>query len=140
MVLLLVFTFISGILTTTLFGNSADEWPDEEDRLEVRQYFGSVANSMFTLFQFLTLDDWVTVIRVIEKQYPTAARLIFYPYVVLAAFVILSLFSGVMVDHMNDVRREEELDKQKEEMKKAHELDNAFKTIFGWADDSPKCQ
>lgn len=32
----------------------------------------------------------------------------FFPYIFFGAFVILSLLTGVMADHMNEVRRNEE--------------------------------
>merc|ERR1719215_1479306 len=70
-------------------------------------YWGSVARSMFTLFQFLTMDGWGEVDEQVVRQMPWL-QLFFFPFIFFGAFVIMSLLTGVMADHMNDVRKTEE--------------------------------
>merc|ERR1712151_854322 len=41
-------------------------------------------------------------------------QLFFFPYVFFCAFVIMSLLTGVMADHMNDVRRNEEIEEHRQ--------------------------
>jgi predicted metal-binding protein len=159
--LLLMFTFIVAILTTTVLGGEAELWAvnctevcratscvncteacqeidcigiDNSSVLEINMYFGDVTSSMFTLFQFMTLDDWVSVCDLVKEQMPVFAVTIFYSFIVIVSFVILSLFSGVMVDHMNEVRIREDADSQEELMKEASKAKRPFQTIFGWTD------
>lgn len=140
--LVLMLVFITGILTTTLIGQQAELWAEEpdgsaEDAEEIKKYFGQVAMSMFTLFQFMTLDDWVYVSELVAKQMPIIAVGLFYPFIVVVGFVMLSLFSGVWVDHMNDMRLKEEKETQLQAIHEAEKANKTFQTIFGESDDSP---
>mmetsp|Transcript_111183 Transcript_111183/g.309086 ORF Transcript_111183/g.309086 Transcript_111183/m.309086 type:complete len:298 (-) Transcript_111183:124-1017(-) len=105
-VLVLIMIFISSILTTTLIGQNQEDFPPEE-RGDIEKYFGTVGASMFTLFQFLTMDDWNSVDRLVVRRMPMM-QLFFFPFIFFGGFVIMSLLTGVMADHMNDVRRSQD--------------------------------
>merc|ERR1719240_84885 len=62
---------------------------------------------MSTLFQFLTLDDWAGIARQVTDVMP-AMQCFFISYIFFAGFVIVSLLTGVMAEHMNQVRESEE--------------------------------
>lgn len=101
MVLLGFILFVSAIFCTNVVGHSAHLWGEEE--AEIREYWGTVTGSFVTLFQFLTQDNWAGLSRQVCEHMP-GMQIFFIGFVVFGAFVILSLLTGVMADHMNEVR------------------------------------
>ena len=86
--LLLLIFYVSAVMSTKLFGQSFPE------------LFGSVADSLHTLFQVMTLDSWSTgVMRPVMEVYPHA-WLFFMPFVLVTSFTALNLFIGVVVSAM----------------------------------------
>lgn len=110
--------FISAILCTTIIGQE-DNF-SEEDRAEIQMYWGSVGRSMFTLLQFVTMDDWAAVSALVIHYQPFML-VPFYLLIFFGAFVLLSLLTGVMADHINDVRRQADLEERREKVLQ-HEL------------------
>lgn len=108
--LIVFLIYIAAIFFTSSIGQHADDWGDEA--ADVKLYFGTMAQSMFTLFQFLTLDNWNDVDQLIVKQMPWMQPW-FFLFIGTASFVILALLTGVMADHMDQVRKEEEDDQRK---------------------------
>lgn len=113
--LMMMIILVMSIFCTTMIGQNAANWgPDMPD---IEDHWGKVGMSCLTLFQFLTLDDWSNITRQVvwpsTDQSPFMTLLLltmFLSYVVFAAFVILSLLTGVMAEHMNTVRQQEEAD------------------------------
>lgn len=99
--LLLLIFYVGAVMSTKLFGEA---FP---------QYFGSVGDSFFTLFQVMTLDSWFTgVVRPVMEVYPYA-WLFFIPFVLVTSFTALNLFIGVVVSAMQaeiDTDREREVE------------------------------
>mmetsp|Transcript_67684 Transcript_67684/g.195998 ORF Transcript_67684/g.195998 Transcript_67684/m.195998 type:complete len:510 (-) Transcript_67684:68-1597(-) len=106
--------FTCAIVCTDLVGHNADDWGDDAE--EIRLFFGSMWNSTVTLFNFLTLADWSYVTRLVSRQ-EWAMMYFFLAYVIFAAMVILSLLTGVLADHMNTVRENEEREEEAENQK-----------------------
>lgn len=93
--LLLVF-YISGVLSTTLFG------------VEFPQWFGTLGKSMYSLFQIMTLESWsMGIVRPIMDVYPYA-WLFFIPFITVTTFTVLNLFIGIVVDAMATVKEAEQ--------------------------------
>jgi hypothetical protein len=134
LVLMLVTMLILAILCTTVVGHNADKWgeyvpypeclPDPEcvpypecantcDNAYIHMYFGTVGSSMQTLFQFLTMDDWGLITRMVCKVMPAMYPVLIL-YVVFGAMVIISLLTGVMAEHMNSIREQQEEEDQQE--------------------------
>jgi|TARA_B100000902_G_scaffold390081_1_gene438389 voltage-gated sodium channel len=89
-IIVLIF-YISSVLTTTFFGQSFYEW------------FGTIGNSMYTLFQIMTLESWsMGIVRPVMKEYPLA-WLFFVPFILVTTFAILNLFIGIIVDAMQQI-------------------------------------
>jgi len=99
-VLAVAFMFIFAIMCTMNIGQNAYLWGDDKD--EILKYFGSVETSMFTLLQTLTLDDWNGMVTLVDEEMPGMTFVLFI-YIVLMSFVVVSLFSGSMVNHMIQV-------------------------------------
>eukprot|EP00746_Dinoflagellata_sp_MGD_P121841 gnl/MRDRNA2_/MRDRNA2_56898_c0_seq1.p1 gnl/MRDRNA2_/MRDRNA2_56898_c0~~gnl/MRDRNA2_/MRDRNA2_56898_c0_seq1.p1 ORF type:complete len:483 (+),score=90.16 gnl/MRDRNA2_/MRDRNA2_56898_c0_seq1:150-1598(+) len=83
---------VSAIFTTTLIGKEAQAYSDPE---LVELHFGTVPASMTTLFQFVTLDDWSSVSRVIVATYPIM-EIFFCGYIFLTSFTMLSVMTGMI--------------------------------------------
>ena len=99
-IIILIF-YISSVLTTTFFGDKFYEW------------FGTVGNSMYTLFQIMTLESWsMGIVRPVMKEFPLA-WLFFVPFILVTTFAVLNLFIGIIVDAMqqisNDGNAEDEI-------------------------------
>lgn len=102
--LIMMLIFISSIFCTNVIGHASESFGDEMDHIE--EYWGKVERSMLTLFQILTLDDWNLITRTVMVQMPLM-QIFFIAYVIFAAFVILSLLTGVMAEHMQKVSEDE---------------------------------
>merc|ERR1719215_1131969 len=110
--MLAMIMFCSAILCTTFVGAQADVWGP--DAASIREQFGSMTRSMMTLFQFLTLADWAESTRMVASHNVPMAGF-FVCYIILAAMVILSLLTGVLADHVNNVREQQDRDEKTEQ-------------------------
>lgn len=128
-VLLATFVLIMAIFCTGTIGKSAEMWEDTGDVDLIKFYFGTVLHSSQTLFQYLTLDDWGYISRIVCKKMPWMMP-IFMLYVVLSAFVILSLLTGVMAEHMNTVRQGQEEEDKREKHARIREATRSFYKAF----------
>ena len=93
--------YVGAVMATTLFGERFPEW------------FGSLGDSLYTLFQVMTLESWsMGIVRPVMEVYPHA-WLFFVPFILVSAFVMLNLFVAVIVDTMANLGADgEETDKQ----------------------------
>ena len=83
------------------------------------EHWGTLATSLLTLFQMLTLEGWVEIQAVSLEVYPWAW--IFYgSYVVIAVFVVINLFIAVVLNNMETARAEHELAEDRQHPR--HEL------------------
>ena len=86
-VLMLVF-YVSSVMATKLFGGEFPQW------------FGSIGESMYSLFQIMTLESWsMGIVRPVMEVYPLA-WLFFVPFVVVTSFAVLNLFIALIVNSM----------------------------------------
>ncbi|QYU66225.1 ion transporter [Leptolyngbya sp. 15MV] len=70
--------------------------------------FGTIGLSLYTLFQMMTLESWSEAnVRPILAQQPLA-WMFFVPFILIATFVVLNLFIGVIVDSIQTLRAERE--------------------------------
>mgnify|MGYP000554294261 FL=1 len=117
-IIILIF-YISSVLTTNFFGNSFYEW------------FGTIGNSMYTLFQIMTLESWsMGIVRPVMKEYPLA-WLFFVPFILVTTFAILNLFIGIIVDAMQQISGDEKENHlaEKDIHKKMVSIENQLKEI-----------
>ena len=87
--------YVSAVMATKLFGAGMEE------------HFGSLGASLFTLFQLMTLDDWANIVKPAMEQHPWAL-LFFLPFILIATFVVLNLFIGVIVESIQSLRQSRE--------------------------------
>ena len=74
---------------------------------DMPEAFGTLGASLFTLFQLMTLDDWANIVKPAMEKHPYAL-LFFLPFILLATFVVLNLFIGVIVESIQSLREERE--------------------------------
>jgi voltage-gated sodium channel len=93
--LLAIIFYICAVMATKLFGSDFDE------------LFGSLARSLFTLFQIMTLENWADgAVRPIMKVYPYA-WLFFIPFILMVTFAVLNLFIAIIVNAMEEAAKDE---------------------------------
>ena len=94
MVLGLVY-YVSAVMATKLFGEAFPEW------------FGSLAASLYTLFQVMTLESWsMGIARPVMAQFPYAWAF-FVPFILIATFTMLNLFIAVIVNAVQSMHDDE---------------------------------
>ena len=88
-IIVLIF-YISAVLVTNFFGNKFEDW------------FGSIGESMYSLFQIMTLESWsMGIVRPVMEEYPYAWAF-FVPFILITTFAVLNLFIGIIVDAMQN--------------------------------------
>lgn len=87
-ILVFLTCFLGAILTTRMLGSDGNE--------ELEEYFGSVAKSMFTLFQVVTVDEWVTIAQAASDHYWAAPFLMLF--MLLTTYAIMNVVAAVMVE------------------------------------------
>ena len=88
--------YVGAVLATELYGVTA---PD---------HFGHLGNSLFTLFQVMTGEAWPDIAAQVLPAHPTA-WIFFVVFILTSTFVVLNLFTAVVVSAMEPERREEQL-------------------------------
>ncbi len=79
--------YVFAVMATKLFG---DDKPEQ---------FGTLGESLFTLFTIMTLEGWVEVVKGVMEKHPWA-WLFFILFIVVTTFMVLNLFIGVVVNAM----------------------------------------
>ncbi len=104
--LLLLLFYVFAVMATKLFGERFPEW------------FGTIGDSFYTLFQIMTLESWsMGIVRPVMEAYPYAWAF-FVPFILMTSFTVLNLFIGIIVDGMQasseEARKEEQAWEQRE--------------------------
>jgi len=80
--------YIFAVMGTNLFSTEFPQW------------FGSLSQSSYTLFQIMTLESWsMGIVRPIMETYPQA-WIYFVLFIVCTTFTVLNLFVGIIVSAM----------------------------------------
>ena len=93
--LIAIIFYVAAVIATSFFGTAFAPW------------FGSVGESMYTLFQIMTLESWsMGIVRPVMDEYPYA-WVFFVPFIVVTSFAVINLFIGVIVDAMQTQHEQE---------------------------------
>ena len=93
--LLAIMFYVSAVMATGLFGGRFPEW------------FGSIGESMYSLFQIMTLESWsMGIARPVMDVYPWAWAF-FVPFILVATFTMLNLFIAIIVSTMQSMVEEQ---------------------------------
>ena len=86
--------FLGAVIATKLFGATH------------AVYFGTLGDSLFTLFAIMTLEGWADIAREVQATHPQA-YLFFIPFIVISVFAVLNLFIAVLTNSMQELHKEE---------------------------------
>jgi voltage-gated sodium channel len=87
LVLLLVY-YVFAVIATNLFA------------VDHPEFFGSLGDSLYTLFQIMTLESWsMGIARPVMETHPFAWAF-FVPFILVATFTMLNLFIAIIVNAM----------------------------------------
>ena len=101
---LILFFYVFSIMATHLYG---DEFP---------QWFGTLGESFYTLFQIMTLESWsMGIVRPIMEVYPLA-WIFFITFIFVATFIMVNLIVAIVVDAMGMINNEGEVADQEEDI------------------------
>jgi len=94
--LMTLFFYISAIMSTQLFSEKFPEW------------FGTLGESFYTLFQIMTLESWsMGIVRPVMEVHPYA-WVFFVPFIFVVTFVMINLVVAIIVDAMAILNQKEE--------------------------------
>ena len=94
--LLSLFFYIFAIMSTQLYGEAFPQW------------FGTLGESFYTLFQIMTLESWsMGIVRPIMEVHPLA-WVFFVPFIFFSTYIIVNLIIAIVVDAMNEMNTEKE--------------------------------
>ena len=96
LLLMALIFYVSAVMATKLY---ADVLPGK---------FGTLGDSLFTLFQLMTMEGWVDDIVKPAMEHQPWAWLFFLPFIVVSTFIVLNLFIGVIVESIQRLRAERE--------------------------------
>jgi voltage-gated sodium channel len=93
--LMLLIYYVFAVMAVKLFGGVMEE------------QFGDLGAAFFTLFQLMAMDDFGNLVRQAMEHQPLA-WLFFIPFSIVATFVVLNLFIGVIVESIQTLREQRE--------------------------------
>ena len=100
--LLIILFYVAAVMATGLFGAGFPDW------------FGSIGESMYTLFQIMTLESWsMGIARPVIEVYPWAWAF-FVVFILIATFTMLNLFIAIIVSTMQAMVEEQKEQETKE--------------------------
>lgn len=94
--LMTLFFYIFAIMATQLYSEKFPEW------------FGTLGESFYTLFQIMTLESWsMGIVRPVMDVYPYA-WVFFVPFIFVVTFIMINLVVAIIVDAMAILNKKEE--------------------------------
>jgi voltage-gated sodium channel len=95
--LMSIIFYIGAVIATKLFSSEFPQW------------FGSLGQSGYTLFQIMTLESWsMGIVRPVMEIYPYA-WVFFLPFILVTTFAVVNLLVGLIVNSMQDAHQEEDV-------------------------------
>jgi voltage-gated sodium channel len=94
LVLMLIY-YVFAVIATKLFGENFPQW------------FGSIGESLYSLFQIMTLESWsMGIVRPVMVEHPNA-WIFFIVFILIATFTMLNLFIAIIVNAMQTFSEQE---------------------------------
>ena len=94
LVLMLIY-YVFAVMATKLFGENFPQW------------FGSIGESLYSLFQIMTLESWsMGIVRPVMEVHPHA-WMFFIVFILIATFTMLNLFIAIIVNAMQSFTEQE---------------------------------
>ncbi|MBZ8118374.1 ion transporter [Roseovarius sp. LXJ103] len=94
-ILMAIIFYIGAVIATKLFAADFPQW------------FGTLGQSGYTLFQIMTLESWsMGIVRPVMETYPWAWAF-FVPFIMVTTFAVVNLLVGLIVNSMQDAHQAE---------------------------------
>ena len=104
--IMILFFYVFSVIGTHLYSETFPQW------------FGSLGETMYTLFQIMTLESWsMGIVRPVMEQHP-GAWAFFVIYILVTTFTMLNLFIAIIVNAMHS-SADESADASRQEIKDA---------------------
>jgi voltage-gated sodium channel len=101
LVLMLIY-YVFAVIATKLFGENFPQW------------FGSIGESLYSLFQIMTLESWsMGIVRPVMVEHPNA-WIFFVIFILIATFTMLNLFIAIIVNAMHSFTEQEAAETRRE--------------------------
>ncbi len=118
-VLMGIIFYIGSVMATKLFGDSFPQW------------FGTLGQSAYSLFQIMTLESWsMGIVRPVMVDYPYAWAF-FVPFILITTFAVVNLVVGLIVNSMQEAHGVEDAEKtdvyRDEVLKRLNEIEICLK-------------
>lgn len=132
--LTVILNYICAVFLTQTIGHNAEMW--EEHEQDIKQWFGSIGNSMRTLFIIITLAEWDQIALVVSKHVNGFAVFVLaIAYITLTAFTMVSLITGIISEELVGAQRDDEVHKLEQIEKGKAELASNVKALLENFDD-----
>ncbi len=99
--------YIAGVMATKLFAETFPQW------------FGTLGESLYSLFQIMTLESWsMGIVRPVMEVHPYAWAF-FVPFIMITTFAVVNLVVGLIVTSMegeNDAEDHKATDDYREDV------------------------
>jgi len=93
--LMMILFYVAAVMATGFFGDAFPQW------------FGDIGESMYSLFQIMTLESWsMGIVRPVMDSAPWAWAF-FVPFILIATFTMLNLFIAIIVNTMQEMHERE---------------------------------
>jgi hypothetical protein len=86
---------MASIFIVQIVGENSEAWGDDQEQIE--EWFGGMPESMFTLFQVMTMEGWGTIARTVMKVQPFMV-IFFIIYLMVTSFAIMNLIIAVICE------------------------------------------
>lgn len=91
-ILLMIVYYVYAVITTTLYGKDFPQW------------FGTIGESYYTLFQIMTFESWsMGIVRPVMEIHPYSWT-VFISFLIIATYIVLNIVIGIIVDCIGEIK------------------------------------
>jgi len=129
-ILLVLGLFFCAILVTQMLGQNA-EYSELVigDEATIRDRFGTVSKSVFSLFELLTMEGWTDIGRPLVNKSPWLI-MFFIAFFMIFSFGLMSMIVGLVVDHTIQYSQTNDFTVEQEKRNKKREIIETLKAFF----------
>jgi len=105
LMLLLIF-YIFAVMFTQIFSDAKYIKTNKCDGItegDKIPYFKSLEQSMMTLFQLMTMDEWASIVRALMSDYPRLSWILVIIFVIISGFIVVNLIVAVICDAISSL-------------------------------------
>eukprot|EP00931_Biecheleriopsis_adriatica_P089259 TRINITY_DN63415_c0_g1_i1.p1 TRINITY_DN63415_c0_g1~~TRINITY_DN63415_c0_g1_i1.p1 ORF type:complete len:601 (-),score=129.60 TRINITY_DN63415_c0_g1_i1:28-1830(-) len=127
--LTLILNYVCAVFLTQTVGHNAAMWGEKEDL--ILQWFGTIGNSLRTLFIVITLAQWDEIaLTLSEKINGLVVFSLAMAYITVTAFTMVSLITGIISEELVGAQKEDEITKMEMIEKGRQDLFSKFTEIL----------